>query len=580
MAVPLYVSNSTSTGSEVATLTVPYPINETGSQGAAVYPPNSPPQSGESMWLAVVYRKENMTSIAAPTVSGWTAVITPSTGTGVHLGLYYKQGNGDTGAASIQWADEVMCGAIITLVDRSATVSPVDFTGTASTAPNAFGIHSISSQTTTENDVMALGIWYGPGNDSFWAQFGSDTGYFYDTAGEMQQVSVIGSDPTFTPPTGKTFGFPIGVVGIALSVNYELRAAQGGIGARIAISKYNTGGGPQADSGPVGLIAMVGIKPFTGPGRPTLTAPVTGETIALGRTYNLTWIASIDPNIAQSALTYNIDYTLNDGFTWVEIVANTSAGAITYPWNTTGLSATPQAKLRIRAHNGTEFSSYYTTGRFTLATDVAPNAPINMHGEQPDGTTVTLFDRTLTLLVKGTFSDLGDVMTGYQLDWGTDGITYGTASGTITSSVLSHSFPGATFSSGTVYFRARTKDTAGTFGPYTFFTLTAATPPAAPNITAPTAGSPPNAPFPTISWTSTGQVSYRITITSGGATSYAGAFVASSATSVTSPFAFLNDTEYTLTIVYKDSSGLTSPSDSETFTVSFLGPATPTIVVT
>lgn len=573
--LPLYVSNSIHTGVDVLSLTVPYPLNET----SAIYPPNSPPQSGESQWLVVCYRRFDNSSIAAPTVTGWTAAITPSTGTGVHVGVYYKQGNGDSGGAIITWAATVICGAAIILVDRSATVSPVDFASAiASTGPNAFGIHSISSQSTNVNDVFVLGIWFGPGDDGYWTQFGQDVGYFYGAAGSMEQVAQIGSDPTFTPPAGKSYGFPTGTMGIALSVNYELRPNSGAIGSRLAVSYFNTGSGPFADSLAVGLIVLVGIKPFTGPSRPTITAPIDGEVITNTRTYAITWTPSTDPVIAQASLTYHIQRSLNDGQTWTDITAATSAGVTTFNWTPTGLVGT-QVLLRMRANNGTEFGAYYTTGRFTLAADVLPNAPTAMHGEQPDGTTVTLFDLNSALIIKGVFSDTGDVMTGFQIDWGTDGVTYGNTS-TTNSATFSKSYPGTpTFAAGTVYFRCRTKDTAGNYGPYTYFTLTAAAAPAAPNITAPTAGSPPNAPIPTISWTSTGQVKYRITIKQAGVTVYAGAFISSSVTSVTSPFVFLNSTTYTLEIDYQNSTGLTSAKDTETFTVSFTGPSTPTVTV-
>src|SRR6185436_19287411 len=122
-------------------------------------------------------------------------------------------------------------------------------------------------------------------------------------------------------------------------------------------------------------------------------------------------------------------------------------------WNTAGKAASPQYKIRVRAYNGTEYSSYHTTGRFILAADVAPSAPTGLHGEQPSGTTVTLFDRANALTIKGTFSDLGDVQTGFQIDWGTDGVSYPNASGTIASSTLSLDFAGGTFSAGLVYFR-------------------------------------------------------------------------------------------------------------------------------
>lgn len=560
-----YVSQTITAVGYHTSLTVPYPDN--------VGPP-FPPQSGETMWLALCYRTADAGCLE-PTVSGWSVARAPGNGNGFRLGIYYKQGDGGGGSALATWNVQVLSTGIIYLLDGTHTVSPLDALSFGVVLGNAQGLYTGSSVTTSALNCGLLGIWAGA-TAGYWENHSTvPPGPEGQGLVDLTYYFVPGMD---TPAVGASEGWYQNPIGATISAGFDLAEGAGVAGARTA-QGYTPSSSHTTETEASANVVLLSIKPFSGPSRPIITAPVDAETITIGRTYSITWTASTDPNIAQSALTYGLDYSLNDGLTWTVITAATSAGAVTHAWNTTGIPATPQAKLRIRAFNGTEFGTYDTTGRIILATDVTPGAPINMHGEQPDGTTVTLFDRTLVLLVKGTFSDLGDVMTGYQLDWGTDGVTYGTASGTVTTSVFTHSFPLATFANGLVYFRARTKDTAGTFGPYAYFTLTAATPPAAPNITAPTAGSPPTAPLPTITWTSTGQTHYKITITQGGTVRYAGSFVTSSALSVTSPFPFLNDTLYTLILAYKDSSGLTSPSDSETFTVSFVGPATPTIDV-
>lgn len=525
------------------------------------------------MWLALCYRATDPGCLE-PTVTGWSVARAPGNGDGFRLGVYYKQGDGIGGSAIATWNVPVLSTGIIFLFDGTHTVSPVDAISFAGVAANAFGLYTGSSVTTSFQNCGLLGIWAGA-TAGYWENHSTvppgpegqglvDLTYYFVPG---METSLIGaSEGWYQDPIGAT-----------ISVGFDLA---GGLGVAPARTAQGLTPSPShtIETEANANVILISIKPYSGPSPPTLNAPADSETITIGRTYAIGWTASTDPNVAQSALTYNIDYSINDGSTWTQITAATSAGATTHNWNTTSIAASTQVKIRIRAFNGTEFSSYDTTGRFTLAADVAPSAPINLHGEQPDGTTVTLFDRTLVLLIKGTFSDTGDVMTGFQLDWGTDGITYANTA-TETSAVLEKSYPLATFSNGLVYFRCRTKDTAGTYGAYAYVSLTAATPPAPPNITAPTAGSPPSAPFPTITWTSTGQTQYRITITSGGAVKYAGAFTSSTGTSVTSPFQFLNDTLYTLTVVYKDSSGLTSPSDSESFLVHYTGPATPTISV-
>ncbi len=469
------------------------------------------------------------------------------------MAVYYKQWDGTPGTVSIEWSDvvpgDMRAAGTVTSWSGVDTISPIDASASTTTSVGPF--QAIGGVTTLTPNSMMVGTWGGP-----------NTGIVFGYPGGMNgilQMSNAGGQP-----------------GRSLTTSYVLQVAAGDSGAKTAQSFDISTNNPSNSSS---AIVLVALKAFQGPSRPTITAPVTGETITVGRTYAVTWTASTDPNIAQASLQYNLDYSLNDGLSWTQIVALTSAGAVTTSWNTTGIAASTQVKLRLRAYNGTEYSAYHTTGRFILAADVIPGAPVSLHGEQPSGTTVTTFDRAQTLTIKGTFSDLGDVQTGFQIDWGTDGITYGTASGTIASAILSLDFSGGTFSAGLVYFRARTKDTAGTFGPYAYLTLTAASAPASPNITSPTSGSPPTAPLPTLAWTSTGQVSYRIRLTTGGAAAYTGSFVNSSSTSVQCPLPLLNLTTYTFTLDYKDSSGLTSPSDSETFLVQYVGPAKPSVTV-
>ena len=461
MAIPLFVSSSSFSAVDVTSMTVPYAVNEQSGSGGVppVYEFGSPPQSGETSWLFLVYRRADFSAVNAPTISGWTVLptATPSNGTGLHFGVWYKQGDGISGGAAISWNTTVYASATIVLVDQSHTTAPIGITGSTATGSNALGIHASGSIDTTEANDLLLGAWYGPGTDGYWAQFGYTIGYFYATAGGMEGISQISSDSTPPPGGGSGKGqivaegsVPAGILGNALSLNYKLFPTAGPTGSIVAISQFYAGGSPATDPNASANIFLVAVKPYQGPTRPTITAPITGETITIGRTYAITWNPSTDPSVAQSLLKYNVDYSDNDGLTWHEITALTSAGAQTVSWNTTGKAASPQYKIRVRAYNGTEYSSYHTTGRFILAADVSPSAPTGLHGEQPSGTTVTLFDRANALTIKGTFSDLGDVQTGFQIDWGTDGVSYPNASGTIASSTLSLDFAGGTFSAGLV----------------------------------------------------------------------------------------------------------------------------------
>lgn len=532
-----YSGNYTSLSANTTTsLTVPYPTTSGGAN----------PQNG-SLLICILSYVANTTS-ATVAMSGWTQELSIG-------GLYCfsKQGDGSmSNGVMVFTGDTVHATAAILLFDGTATSSPTDGENTATTGG---AVHAVSGFTTTKPNGLLLGAWTAITNL---------TGFTYAMGGQVLQF--VTANKGFTP-----------VPGLPLTICYDALAAAGATGARQCVS-YNPLTGLQVtvltDS------FMIALAAFDGPSIPVITAPVDGENIAIGRIYDITWTPATDPAIAQSSLTYNLDYSLNDGTSWTQLDDFTAAGVTTFAWNTSGLTPTTQAKLRIRAHNGTDYSvGYDTTGRFTLSADVAPLAPSNMRGEQPDGTSVALFDIGVALVIKGTFNDPGDVMTSFDLDWGTDGATYPNTS-TNASAVLSKTYAGSVFSAGTVYFRCRTEDYAGTPGPYATFSLNAAAAPAAPNITAPTAGAPPASATPTHTWTSVGQVKYRIRIVKAAVTVYDGGYISSTATSVAAPYSYQNSTTYTFFLSIEDSNGLRSTEDSETFTASYTGPSTPTLTVT
>lgn len=107
--------------------------------------------------------------------------------------------------------------------------------------------------------------------------------------------------------------------------------------------------------------------------------------------------------------------------------------------------------------------------------------------------------------------------------------------------------------------------------------------PTTPNITAPTAGSPPTSPNPTITHTITSgeqQIARRIRITQSGNEVYNSGWEPTTSQSLVSPFAFANGTAYTLLLAIRNQYGLDSAEDSETFTPSYAGPAKPILRAT
>src|SRR6185369_6842274 len=96
---------------------------------------------------------------------------------------------------------------------------------------------------------------------------------------------------------------------------------------------------------------------------------------------------------------------------------------------------------------------------------------------------------------------------------------------------------------------------------------TVASPPATPNITSPTAGSPPTAPDQTIVFTEASAfVSRKLRVEIASVESYNSGEVSGTATSFASPYPFANGVAVTFFLSVKNSYGLWSAEDSETVT--------------
>jgi hypothetical protein len=97
------------------------------------------------------------------------------------------------------------------------------------------------------------------------------------------------------------------------------------------------------------------------PTKPTLTAPVSNITI--DHFYTITWNASTDSD--GDTIRYSVDLSTNNGSTYTTLISNLNA--LSYTYDFTNVAETTQAKLRIRAYDGTEYSSYEYSPTFTVA---------------------------------------------------------------------------------------------------------------------------------------------------------------------------------------------------------------------
>jgi hypothetical protein len=104
-----------------------------------------------------------------------------------------------------------------------------------------------------------------------------------------------------------------------------------------------------------------------------------------------------------------------------------------------------------------------------------------------------------------------------------------------------------------------------------------------PAITAPTAAQVLTVNSVTVTWTVAEQTAYRLVLKQTSPTTgtvYDSDFVTSTATSVTVPYTLPNTTGWTVELTTKNAEGLSSTTQTRSFTVAYVTPATPTLVVT
>lgn len=535
-------------GTQLTTLSIDYPL-ASESQG-------TPPNTASSCYVAII-AWTSASPVTVTTPSGWTNVLTVGASGETQLALYYKAYDASTSAVSfVGSGSTTKFEGIVTLWSGVNLTTPNPITVSTSSSGGASSTHSIGPITTAYDNSMLLGGWMTP-----------DTpGYFNTTTG--MSTAYVGVSRTSTGGAG-------------LYVAWKAQGTAGSSGVQ-GTNSFN------ADTQNLYSVNdrkfLAAINPYLGPTAPVLGQPDGGNQITVNATYSINWTASTSPTVAQSSLQYHIQYSDNDGASWSDIVALTSAGVTTYSWNTTGRSVGVLYRVRIRAWDGTQFGPYDTSGSaFSIIADQAPGAPTNPQTQQPAGTPVTVADRAAGIRFVWTHNDIGDPQTGYEIRHSANADMTSPTTVTNTSANQYHDFASSTFAYGTRYWDVRTKDTAGTYGPRTATqSFLAGNKPATPNITAPTAASPPASSTPTITWTSSGQTQYRYRwlLDSNGSQVYDSGYVASTTQSVVSAYFVSDGVAVRLKLSIKNSDGLASNEDSETMTPSFTGPAQPTVTVT
>lgn len=238
------------------------------------------------------------------------------------------------------------------------------------------------------------------------------------------------------------------------------------------------------------------------PTAPTITAPNGGETVNTSTT--ITWTAGSDPDA--DPISYDLDYSLDNGASWTSIVVGTSGTS--YTWDTSAVANSTACLVRARTRDNSGAVSAYdaSNATFTIFHNAAPNAPTGLN---PSGSNT--IDLTVTQRFSWTFSDpnAGDTQSKFDLQYriGTGAWT------TVTQSTPNayYDMPANTLSAANYEWQVRTYDSSAVVGPWSasaFFT--ASTPPSGLSITAPTSGSTVGTSTGTITWSDSAQDSYQV----------------------------------------------------------------------
>lgn len=221
------------------------------------------------------------------------------------------------------------------------------------------------------------------------------TAYAQRLSGNFAQGTTDGSLSTVAAPFAIT-----AVVAAAIG--------QGGWVAENALILLYDGANSNSYSSPTrdlkirtGLTATYGdlaITYNTAPTTPVVTAPNGGETV--DQSVNVTWTAATDAD--GNPLQYNVQYSANGSAgPWTDIVALTGVGATSYLWNTSGVAAGVNYKVRVRAWDGIAYGPFdESNAAFSISHQLA--TPTNI--TPAAGATVTTDIPTLggTLVVGGT----------------------------------------------------------------------------------------------------------------------------------------------------------------------------------
>lgn len=291
-------------------------------------------------------------------------------------------------------------------------------------------------------------------------------------------------------------------------------------------------------------------------------SPTNGAYVARGKASTFTWNTGCDDltleEIKQASAIF--EWRIKNGSTSKTISVSGATASCTVPANTFP-SGTLEWRVKVTANSGTTTTS---TWQEITTTEVTPTAkPVSPSGIVIDATIVNRFSWQ-HIISTGTPQRKAD------LQWSADGTTWNTLA-TVTGENQYYDVPANKFTSGTKYWRVRTYNTDGTPSEWSdkaeFIAINA---PSAPSIVIQSTG-----PRPRITWQTTEQEAYQLTLSSG----YASGTVYGTEKAWRSPV-YLADGRYTIRVRVQNKYGMWSEWSAAALPVSHTEGEAITLTVT
>jgi hypothetical protein len=503
--------------------------------------------------LIVAFVQYRDFSATMETPDGWTGGdLTDQT---AGIALYYRTG-GHTAPVTINFTGNDVCAAAICFTVSEQASSGALTLGSSHSSGGFLHVCSGLTPAPAANAILLFAVTSPDSNTAF------------DVANDNSLASIDGGMTRLAIPPYVTGGSN------SICIGYRTIGVEGDPGT-VSFSSRSTFNPTTKAANALGI--GVWITPSQAPSAPVWITPTIGQLFAIGREIPLAWNAATDPNIAASALTYDIEFTTN-GITWTTL-DTTGAGITSYPWDSAGLSPSINVQARCRADNGTETGAWGYSSIFTFLADAAPGAPGDV---RPTG--IVNQEEDLTVLF--TFNDPGDLQAALEIEWSTSPtMSSPSTTGTVATSDAFYTFTASTdilATATTIYYRVRNQGLVdGTNGAWSAIkTLQVTAPISPPNITFPTNASPPTSGTVTATFTGTGHAKIKYVIDRETIPVFFSPDIITSGNSFLIDFDFANDTNYTLNLQRAASDGLWSTIDSETFLVSYVGPEQPVVTAT